>query len=163
GSKSSSNDAEACSSRAPLASITRPVSQRGPTERGTGTRRYPGDMAGKQDKTERKQAKTEKRASGKERSTQIIEAYRMKRKEAAALSPSLGGSCVVATAVLFGIGWLIGAPWFFLVAGVLLGVLTAMISFGRRVQRNVYRKADGQPGAAGWALDNLRGKWRVTQ
>ena len=28
---------------------------------------------------------------------------------------------------------------------------------------NVYKKADGQPGAAGWALDNLRGNWRVTQ
>ena len=30
------------------------------------------------------------------------------------------------------------------------------------MQRNVYSKAEGQPGAAGWALDNLRGQWRVT-
>ena len=38
-----------------------------------------------------------------------------------------------------------------------------MIIFGRRVQKNVYAKATGQPGAAGWALDNMRGQWRVTQ
>ena len=38
-----------------------------------------------------------------------------------------------------------------------------MIIFGRRVQKNVYAKAEGQPGAAGWALDNMRGQWRVTQ
>src|SRR6202012_3992660 len=36
------------------------------------------------------------------------------------------------------------------------------IIFGRRAQKSVYRKAEGQTGAAAWALDNLRGKWRVT-
>ena len=48
------------------------------------------------------------------------------------------------------------------VLGVVLGALAAFIIFGRRAQRSVYRKADGQTGAAAWALDNLRGKWRVT-
>jgi len=47
--------------------------------------------------------------------------------------------------------------------GVLLGAALAMLVFGRRVQHNVYAKAEGQPGAAGWALDNMRGQWRVTQ
>src|ERR1700749_2015145 len=47
--------------------------------------------------------------------------------------------------------------------GVVLGALVAFIIFGRRAQRSVYRKAEGQTGAAAWALDNLRGKWRVTQ
>lgn len=47
-------------------------------------------------------------------------------------------------------------------AGVLLGALVAFVIFGRRAQRTVYRKAEGQTGAAAWALDNLRGKWRVT-
>ena len=27
----------------------------------------------------------------------------------------------------------------------------------------MYAKAKGQPGAAGWALDTMRGQWRVTQ
>ncbi|WP_156516297.1 DUF4191 domain-containing protein, partial [Rhodococcus sp. EPR-147] len=38
----------------------------------------------------------------------------------------------------------------------------AFIIFGRRVQKSVYKKADGQAGAAAWALDNLQGSWRVT-
>lgn len=45
---------------------------------------------------------------------------------------------------------------------MLLGALVAFVIFGRRAQRTVYRKAEGQTGAAAWALDNLRGKWRVT-
>ncbi len=46
--------------------------------------------------------------------------------------------------------------------GIALGALLAVVIFGRRVQANVFKKADGQPGAAAWALENLRGKWRVT-
>jgi hypothetical protein len=46
--------------------------------------------------------------------------------------------------------------------GVVLGALSAFVIFGRRAQRSVYRKADGQSGAAGWVLDNMRGKWRVS-
>jgi hypothetical protein len=46
--------------------------------------------------------------------------------------------------------------------GVLLGGLVTFIIFGRRAQKSVYRKAEGQTGAAAWVLDNLRGKWRVT-
>ena len=38
----------------------------------------------------------------------------------------------------------------------------AFIIFGRRAQKSVYSKAEGQTGAAAWALDNMRGKWRVT-
>ena len=52
--------------------------------------------------------------------------------------------------------------WFALPLGVVVGVLIAVVVFGRRLQRSVYSKADGQPGAAGWALENLRGAWRVT-
>jgi hypothetical protein len=46
--------------------------------------------------------------------------------------------------------------------GVLLGGLVTFVIFGRRAQKSVYRKAEGQTGAAAWVLDNLRGKWRVT-
>jgi hypothetical protein len=31
------------------------------------------------------------------------------------------------------------------------------------MQKSVYTQAEGQPGAAGWALDTMRGQWRVTQ
>ena len=41
-------------------------------------------------------------------------------------------------------------------------MLLAFVIFGRRVQKTVYGKAEGQAGAAAWALDNLQGSWRVT-
>jgi hypothetical protein len=63
---------------------------------------------------------------------------------------------------VFGVGFLFGEQWFALPLGVLLGVLAAILIFGRRVQRNVFAKAEGQPGAAAWALENLRGGWKVT-
>lgn len=120
-------------------------------------------MAGKQDKAATKQAKQDKRAASKAKRRQIFEAFKMQRREDKALIPWMIGSIVVVTAVVFGIGLLLGVQWAVLPIGIMLGVLLAVIIFGRRVQRNVYRKADGQPGSAGWALDNLRGKWRVTQ
>ena len=46
--------------------------------------------------------------------------------------------------------------------GVVLGALVAFIIFTRRAQKSIYRQAEGQTGAAAWALDNLRGKWRVS-
>src|SRR5256885_16794213 len=52
--------------------------------------------------------------------------------------------------------------WWLLPIGIARGLLLAVIIFGRRVQRNVFGKADGQPGAAAWALENMRGRWRVT-
>ena len=45
----------------------------------------------------------------------------------------------------------------------ILGALVAMIIFGRRAQKPAYSQAEGQPGAAGWVLENMRGNWRVTQ
>jgi hypothetical protein len=72
------------------------------------------------------------------------------------------GSIVVIAGVVFGIGFIFGVQWAVLPFGILLGVLAAVIIFGRRVQKTVYAKADGQPGAAAWALENLRGKWKVT-
>src|SRR3954465_12130115 len=52
--------------------------------------------------------------------------------------------------------------WMMIPLGVVLGALVAFIIFGRRAQKSVYRKAEGQTGAAAWALENLRGKWRGT-
>jgi Domain of unknown function (DUF4191) len=120
-------------------------------------------MAGKQDKEAAKQAKKEKRAASKARRGQIFEAFKMQRREDKALIPWMLGSFLVIAGVVFGVGFILGLQWVLLPLGIVLGVLAAVIIFGRRVQRTVYAKADGQPGAAGWALDNLRGRWRVTQ
>jgi hypothetical protein len=87
----------------------------------------------------------------------------MQRKDDKALLPLMIGVLVLAVVVAFGIGLIFDLEWIFLPFGVVIGALAAFSIFGRRVQSSVYKKADGQPGAAGWALDNLRGQWRVTQ
>jgi hypothetical protein len=45
---------------------------------------------------------------------------------------------------------------------VLLGVMTAMILFGRFAQQAQYSAIDGQLGAAVAVLQNMRGDWTVT-
>jgi hypothetical protein len=57
---------------------------------------------------------------------------------------------------------ILGSPWFFLPIAILLGLLVALIVFGRRAQGTAYRQVEGQPGAASWVLEGMRGDWRVT-
>jgi hypothetical protein len=45
---------------------------------------------------------------------------------------------------------------------VLTGGLAALIVFGRRAQGSAYRQVEGQPGAAAWVLEGMRGNWQVT-
>src|SRR5262249_44115703 len=54
------------------------------------------------------------------------------------------------------------------IAGIPFAVFALLIVglfvFSRRAQSSMYAKAEGQPGAAGWMLQNqLKGDWRVTQ
>jgi uncharacterized protein DUF4191 len=119
-------------------------------------------MAPKQDKAAAAEAKKAKKAASKARRRQLFQAFNMQRKEDKALIPLMIAALVVVTGVVFGIGWLLGLHWVLLPVGIAFGLLAAVILFGRRVQKNVYSKAEGQPGAAAWALENMRGKWRVT-
>lgn len=119
-------------------------------------------MAQKQDKTAAAEAKKARKAASKAKRTQLFQAFNMQRKEDKALIPLMLGVFLGVTGVIFVLGLFIGMQWVVLPVGVALGLLGAVILFGRRVQRNVYGKAEGQPGAAGWALDNMRGRWRVT-
>jgi hypothetical protein len=118
----------------------------------------------KASKAARAEAKTARKAAAKERRSQLWQAFTVQRQEDKRLLPYMIGAFVlivgiaVAAGFLFGGFSLISLP----VLGVVLGALAAFVVFGRRAQRSVYRKADGQTGAAAWALDNLRGKWRVT-
>jgi Domain of unknown function (DUF4191) len=69
---------------------------------------------------------------------------------------------VVVVAVVELVGILLGSPFIFLPIAVLLGLLAALIVFGRRAQGTAYRQVEGQPGAASWVLEGMRGDWRVT-
>jgi hypothetical protein len=118
--------------------------------------------SGKNDKAAVKAAKQERRAASKQRRAQVLQAFNIQRREDKALLPLMIGAFLVVTAVVFGLGFLVGQQWVALPLGLTLGVLSAILIFGRRVQRNVFAKAEGQPGAAAWALENLRGGWKVT-
>jgi uncharacterized protein DUF4191 len=116
-------------------------------------------------KAARAEAKAARKAAAKERRSQLWQAFTMQRKEDKRLLPYMISAFVLIVGVSVAVG--VSAGGFIMVTtiplGVVLGALAAFIIFGRRAQRSVYRKADGQTGAAAWALDNLRGRWRVTQ
>ncbi len=118
--------------------------------------------AGKPSKEAKAAAKAARKQASKERRGQLWQAFNMQRKEDKLLLPLMIGAIVGIGLVLFLIGLIFDLQWFLLPIGLLVGVLVAFIVFGRRVQKSVYTKADGQAGAAAWALDNLQGSWRVT-
>lgn len=116
-------------------------------------------------KAAKAEAKATRKAASKERRSQLWQAFQIQRKEDKRLLPYMIGAFVliVGAAVVAGI---LSNSTFTMVSliplSIVLGALVAFIIFGRRAQKSVYRKAEGQTGAAAWALDNLRGKWRVT-
>lgn len=117
-----------------------------------------------ENKAARAAAKAARQAAAKERRAQLWQAFQLQRKEDRRLLPYMIGAFVLVVAVSTALGIVAGglAMALMIPLGVLLGLLMAFVIFGRRAQRSVYRKAEGQHGAAAWALDNLRGKWRVT-
>src|SRR3954462_3940454 len=118
----------------------------------------------KPSKAARAEAKAARKAASRERRSQLWQAFNVQRQEDKRLLPYMIGAFVVIVALAVAIGVLSGG--FAIISlpalGVVLGALAAFIIFGRRAQKSVYGKAEGQAGAAAWALDNLRGKWRVT-
>jgi hypothetical protein len=65
-------------------------------------------------------------------------------------------------AVIEVLGILFSSPFLFIPLAVIAGALAALIAFGRRAQGSAYRQVEGQPGAAAWVLEGMRGDWRVT-
>jgi len=76
--------------------------------------------------------------------------------------PITFGALAAVIVVFALIGLLVGPLGLFLPVGVLLGLLAAMILFGRYAQAAQYAAIDGQMGAAAAVLQNMRGDWTVT-
>lgn len=114
-------------------------------------------------KAAKAQANAARKAAARQRRAQLWQAFTLQRKEDKRLLPYMIGAFLLIVGASVGVGvWAGGFTMFTMIPlGVLLGALVAFVIFGRRAQRTVYRKAEGQTGAAAWALDNLRGKWRV--
>ncbi len=115
-------------------------------------------------KAAKAEAKAARKAAAKQRRSQLWQAFQIQRKDDKRLLPYMIGAFLLVVVLSVAAGIAIGgfSKYMFIVLGIVMGVLVAFIVFGRRAQKSVYRKAEGQTGAAAWALDNLRGKWRVT-
>jgi hypothetical protein len=117
------------------------------------------------DKAAKAEAKAARKVASKERRSQLWQAFQIQRKEDTRLLPYMIGAFVLIVIAAVVAGVFSGSTFTMVTLiplGVLLGALVAFIVFGRRAQKSVYSKAEGQTGAAAWALDNMRGKWRVT-
>ena len=135
---------------------------RGPggSGRGRGSGGGRGATAARGDKTgEPKQGRFKKAGA---QVKMIGQAYTLTRKNDPKLPWILLIGFVGAAAVVEVIGILLGAPFLFIILAVLVGLLTALVLFTRRVQSTQFRQVEGQPGAAAWALETMRGDWRVT-
>jgi hypothetical protein len=64
--------------------------------------------------------------------------------------------------LLLALGLLIDQPFLLGLIGFMLGLLAAVVVFGKRVQATAYAGVEGQAGAAAAVLQNMRGDWRVT-
>jgi hypothetical protein len=117
-----------------------------------------------ENKAAKAQAQAARKAASRERRGQLWQAFNIQRKEDKRLLPYMIGAFVLIVGVSVAVGlWAGGLTAItFIPLGVVLGGLMMFIIFGRRAQKSIYRKAEGQTGAAAWALDNLRGKWRVS-
>jgi hypothetical protein len=64
--------------------------------------------------------------------------------------------------LLLALGLLIDQPFLLGLIGFMLGLLAAVVVFGKRVQATAYAGVEGQAGAAAAVLQSMRGDWRVT-
>ena len=72
-------------------------------------------------------------------------------------------AALVVIAAGFGLGALLGHPWYALVVSIPLAFLAAIIVVSRKAERAAYSSIEGQPGAAGAALGGLRRGWYYDQ
>jgi hypothetical protein len=116
--------------------------------------------APKLDKKGRPKVSRLKKIGGQAR--MIKQAYFLTRKNDPKLPWFMLIAFVAVAGVIELIGILFSSPWLFLPLALVTGGLAAMIVFGRRAQGSAYRQVEGQPGAAAWVLEGMRGDWRVS-
>lgn len=97
-----------------------------------------------------------------ERVKQLRQAFTITRQTDPRLPWVLAAAFLLTVALLVAIGLVVDHPVSLGVLGVLLGLVVTTLVFGRRVQRTVYRQAEGQLGAGAFVLQRMRGDWRVT-
>lgn len=104
-------------------------------------------------KEAKKQERAAKRAKRKQNWSQMWQAFNMQRKQDKALIPIMLAAFLGMGLLFFLIGMLFNGQWFMLILGLGIGAILAMFLFTRRLERDMYKKVEDQPGAAGWALE----------
>ena len=101
------------------------------------------------------------------RRQQFVETYRMAKRSDPRLGLYVALTFLVGAAVGFAVFWFLPpqggvVDWIMAVVGaILLGLLGAVIVFGRRAQKAAFGQMEGKPGAAASALNILRRGWKV--
>jgi len=136
---------------------------RGPKDAGRGRSSGATAASGKAPKLDKKgQPKVGRLKKLRGQAGMIKQAYTLTRKN----DPKLPWIMLIAFVVVAGLIELVGiifdSPFLFLPLAIIAGGLAALILFGRRAQGSAYRQVEGQPGAAAWVLEGMRGDWRVT-
>lgn len=114
------------------------------------------------DKTGRASGKKGKDPSKPGRIAQIRQSYTMTKQGDPKIGLILLATFVLAGLAAFAVTLLVfrslGFP---IVFGILVGILAALIVFGRRAQSSAVRQLEGRPGAAAATLGMLRRGWTV--
>ena len=97
---------------------------------------------------------------------QIVQTYQMARRTDRHLGWILLGTFVLGAALGFGLMWLLPGDGVIslvisIVGGLMIGLLLALLVFGRRAQSAAYKQMEGQPAAAAGALQMLRRGWKL--
>jgi len=100
------------------------------------------------------------------RRAQITQTYRMAKRSDPRLGWILLGTFLVGAALGFGLMWLLPGDGVLslvmsIVGALMIGMLLALLLFGRRAQKAAYSQMEGQPAAAAGALQMLKRGWKV--
>jgi hypothetical protein len=110
----------------------------------------------------RRSAETASDEPKRSRIRQIRQTYTMARRVDRRIGWWTLGTALIIAAVFVALAILVGPVWTWLLLGLPLAFLAAVIVFGRRAERAAYRQIEGQPGAAMSALTTLRKGWTAT-
>jgi hypothetical protein len=95
------------------------------------------------------------------RLSQIRQAYTMTKRVDPKIGLIVAGIGLGTFVVLLAIGFGIGHPIYLGILGIVLGLLAAVVVFGRRAEKAAFGQLEGQPGAAAAVLNNIKRGWSI--
>ncbi|AKT52104.1 DUF4191 domain-containing protein [Arsenicicoccus sp. oral taxon 190] len=98
------------------------------------------------------------------RFAQIKQGYGFAKQVDPKITQWMVGAAALVLLVMVAIGLITGHPWYFLIIGIPLAALAALLVMSRRTDRGAYAMIEGKPGATMAALSSIRrGGWYIEQ